>query len=123
MFEKIRGRIRDWWKPASQETDSTPQIFTPKAHPLEQLERPSQRQITTSTRTRWITFGLNRKERRAREKQLQMLTVAHPKTKKLVPRSPKYTFRVDLLKWELKNSPHNYPSNGGSNNPIFEGRI
>lgn len=105
MFDKIKGRIREWRKNHPAVSDSKPQLFTPKVHPWEQLEKPATREIVTSARARWITFGLNRKERRTIDARIRKGVA------------------VRFDKWQMANTPRNWPSNGGSNNPVFEGRI
>ena len=102
MFEKLRGRVRDWAE--SPSAPAPTKSFQPKAHPSEVFESETTR-IDTSSRTRWTTFGLNRKERRTIEA--------------LIRKGKATRFQ----KWQLRNSPRNWPSNGGSNNPAFEGVV
>lgn len=127
MFEKLRGRIRDWWKPADSNTDRTPIKFSPKAHPSEQLERDNEPLLLTTKQTRWITLGLNRRERRARYARLKLLYRQHNITaknfKKVMANLAGTTIagEINFIRFELQNSPYNRPSNGGTNNPILRG--
>ena len=108
MFEKLRGRSRDLLQRLRTTEQNLPTVhttsFQPKAHPSEVLESETTR-INTSARTRWTTFGLSRKERRTIEA--------------LIRKGKATRFQ----KWQLRNSPRNWPSNGGSNNPAFEGVV
>lgn len=100
MFQKLRGRIRDWF-PASD--PQTKEQFTPKVHPIEQVEKPERIEFPKITnRYRWVNYGYNRKERRGFE--------ARGMKNRL----------TKLEKTMLKANPKNRPSNGGINNPYYQ---
>lgn len=99
MFEKLRGRIRDFL-PSSDPKEPAP--FQPKAHPIEQLEKPNAIEFPKITnRYRWINYGFNRKERRRFEAR------------------GRKGLLTKIEKMMLKANPRNFPSNGGVNNPYY----